>query len=118
MVFLNTFFLSFSSTCHGVSTEEQIDNIIQSALEQYSTAGIAVGVVKGGELIYSKGFGYRDIERKLPVTDETEFPVGSITKNITSFLIAQLVEEGLLEWDAPIQRYLPNIRLTSSIPTE
>ncbi|MCA9290161.1 MAG: serine hydrolase, partial [Phycisphaerales bacterium] len=63
------------------------------------------------EVIYAKGFGRRNVEEDLPVTSRTLFAIGSSSKAFTTFTLATLVEEGRLDWDEPVQTYLPDFRL-------
>ena len=72
--------------------------------------GVAVGVLHEGRP-YSAAFGTTSVDHPLPVTDDTLFQIGSITKTFTATLIMQLVEQGTLELDAPLRRYLPGFRL-------
>jgi CubicO group peptidase (beta-lactamase class C family) len=69
-----------------------------------------VGIVKNDEIVFSETFGVRNQENS-PVTKETLFPVGSVTKSFTSFLLAHYVDQGLLDWDKPIIEDLPHFRL-------
>ena len=66
--------------------------------------GAAFALVMGDET-YVKGFGLRDVERKLPMTAETLYPIASTTKAINATLLALLIEDGLLAWDVPIREY-------------
>lgn len=87
-----------------------IDQRIQKIMTDWNVPGCAVGIIKGGTLVYAKGFGYRDVENKLPVTPNTLFPIGSNTKLFTATAIGFLVEEGKLEWDKPIKTRVPSIQ--------
>lgn len=72
--------------------------------------GVAVGVWhKGRE--YAAGFGVTSVENPLPVTPDTLFQVGSISKTFTGTLLVQLAEQGRLDLDAPVRRYLPELKL-------
>jgi CubicO group peptidase (beta-lactamase class C family) len=86
------------------------DAVVAAALAEGRVPGMGVAVVAGGEVVYSKGFGFRDLERRLPMTADSLFAVGSTTKAMTATLLAMLVDQGKLEWDAPVQRYLPELR--------
>lgn len=79
-------------------------------LKDWNMAGVGVGVVKNGKLVYVKGFGYRDYEKKLPITANTLFQIASNTKLFTSTAIGFLVEEGKLDWDKPIKTFVPSIQ--------
>ena len=85
------------------------DKYIEQVMKDWNSPGIVVGIVIKNELVYSKGFGYRDLENKLPVSSKTLFPIASNTKLFTSVAMGMLVEEGKLAWDEPISKYVPQI---------
>ncbi len=87
-----------------------IDTIMERILKERKAAGFAVAVVEKNKIIYAKGFGYRDYEKKLPVTPNTSFAIGSCTKAFTSMLIGLLNKEGKLEYDKPVREYLPTLK--------
>lgn len=93
------------------------DSHIEKALKDYQVPGLAVGVVVDGHVVYAKGFGYRDLESKLPVTPDTIFAIGSCTKAFTTFLIGNLVDEGKMGWDDPVIDILPEFRLWDQYAT-
>src|SRR5438128_3393960 len=66
---------------------------------------VAVGV--NGRLVWSESFGYADLEHEAPVTAETQFRIGSVSKPLTADAVVQLVEAHRLDLDAPVQRYVP-----------
>jgi CubicO group peptidase (beta-lactamase class C family) len=70
--------------------------------------GVAVGVVERGHLVYAQGFGYRDVENRLPVTPDTLFPLGSASKAFTATTVALLADEGRIALDVPVRTYLPD----------
>ncbi len=91
--------LSFISKINGQSYNldkslKGFDKYIEQVMDDWNTPGIAVGIVVKDELAYWKGFGYRDLENKLPVTSKTLFPIASNTKLFTSVAMGMLVEEG------------------------
>ncbi|MDH4180313.1 MAG: beta-lactamase family protein, partial [Armatimonadota bacterium] len=90
---------------------EGFDGFVERCLEDWEIPGCAVGVVKGGRLIYATGFGLRDVRRGLPVTEQTNFPIKSGTKAFTATAAAMLVDEGKLDWDRPIREYMPSFRM-------
>jgi len=67
-----------------------LDTVLQKVLKDRKAAGFAVAVVSKDKIIYSKGFGYRDYEQKLPVTTNTLFAIGSCTKAFTTSLLGML----------------------------
>jgi len=95
----------------AIALLESFDPLLEKAIKDYQVPGIAVGVIVDGQVVYAKGFGYRDVERKLPINSETLFAVGSCTKAFTTFAIGTLVDQGLLAWDEPVIDILPEFRL-------
>ncbi|MDH4214230.1 MAG: serine hydrolase [Candidatus Thorarchaeota archaeon] len=89
----------------------KFDNHLMETLELWRAPGIAAIAIKDNEVIYSKGFGYRDVANKLLMTKDTTHPIASCTKSFTSTAIAMLVDEGKLEWNTPIQEFIPRFRL-------
>ncbi|PSL35925.1 serine hydrolase [Chitinophaga ginsengisoli] len=86
-----------------------IDKIVDKVLQDWHTAGVAIAVVEKDKIIYAKGFGYRDYEKKLPVTPNTVFAIGSCTKAFTSGLLGILRQEGKLDFETPVRQYLPEL---------
>ena len=94
-----------------------IDDYIHPSMEAWHAPGVALAVVKDGEVILKKGYGFRNVEEELPVTPETVFPLASITKSFTAMGVALLVDEGKLAWDTPVRDYLPWFRLEDDYVT-
>jgi len=69
--------------------------------------GVQVAVAIDGTLVWSEGFGHADAARRRPVTRETQFRIGSVSKPLTAAAVALLYEQGKLDLDAPVQRYVP-----------
>lgn len=70
--------------------------------------GVQVAVGMDGKVVWSEGFGYANIGRSVPVTAETQFRIGSVSKPLTAAALALLYERGQLDLDAPVQRYVPS----------
>jgi CubicO group peptidase (beta-lactamase class C family) len=94
------------------------DEFMAKAMAEFKVPGAAVAVVKDGTIVLSKGYGYRDRERKLPVTGSTIFPIASITKSFTVTALGTLADEGRLDWDRPVREYLPGFRMHDEVATE
>lgn len=90
-----------------------IDSTLNQVLKDQYVAGFAVAIVKGNGVIYSKGFGYRDVAQKKPVTPNTLFAIGSSTKAFTSSLIGLLEKEDKLKLDDKAVSHLPQLRFIS-----
>ena len=95
-----------------------IDDTIQEMMAEWKVPGIAVAVIKDGEIILNRGYGLRDIEKKLPMTENTLLAVGSCTKAFTATAIAMLVDEGVLGWDKPVRHYLPTFGMDDPVANE
>lgn len=97
---------------------EGYDALVSGMIDAWKVPGLAVAIVKDGEVVYAKGFGYRDREKKLPVTPDTLFAIGSSTKAFTTFVLGELVDEGKLDWDKPVATFLPGFRLYDQTTTD
>src|SRR5215211_4466921 len=85
------------------------DDFIIAAMNEHPLPGLAVAIVQDGAVVYGKGFGRADGER--PVTLDTVFHIGSITKTMTAIGVLQLVERGRVDLDAPASSYLRAVSL-------
>jgi CubicO group peptidase (beta-lactamase class C family) len=84
----------------------------------WKVPGLAIAIVKDGEVIYAKGHGLRDVAKKLPMTADTLLPIGSSTKAFTTAVMASLVDEGKLDWEKPIRTWLPWFKLQDPVATD
>ncbi len=100
------------------TTLEGFSGFIQDVLDEWRSPGAAIAIIKDGEMIFEEGFGYRNVENRLPVTTNTLFAIGSCTKAFTTTLIGMLVDDGLLDWDSPVRDYLPEFRMDDPYITE
>ena len=73
--------------------------------------GAVLAIVRDEKVIFARGFGVADIEKKTPVTPDTPFFIGSATKAFTATLVGMLVDEGRMQWDDPVEKYLPQFKL-------
>lgn len=97
---------------------EGFDAFVASCMDELKVPGLAVAVVKDGRLIYARGFGWRDLDKKLPVTPRTLFGIGSCSKAFTATTMGILVDEGRLDWDKPVRAYLPDFVLADPVASE
>ncbi|SMD42953.1 CubicO group peptidase, beta-lactamase class C family [Aquiflexum balticum DSM 16537] len=89
---------------------EGLDSELNKVLETWNAAGFAVAVVEKDKIIYSKGFGYKDYENKIPITPNTLFAIGSSSKAFTSGLLGILREEKKLSFDDSPSKHIPDLR--------
>ena len=90
-----------------------IDRYLDSLMKEWNIPGMALGIVYRDQLVYAKGYGYRDLEKKLPVDANTIFPIASNTKLFTATLACMLQEEGKLDLNAPVRTYMPALRFST-----
>jgi CubicO group peptidase (beta-lactamase class C family) len=89
---------------------EQLATLITQKMSEYSVPGVAFGMVKAGRTTF-RGFGVTNVDDPLPITPDTIFPVASISKTVTATAIMRLVEQGKVDLEAPVQKYLPGFRV-------
>jgi CubicO group peptidase (beta-lactamase class C family) len=92
-------------------SERVVDSIVARALATFATPGVAVAVIQDDKVIVAKGYGVRRLGDTARVTPTTRFGIASNSKIFTASAIGMLVEEGKLEWDAPVIRYLPQFAM-------
>ncbi len=93
------------------------DAILGDALKTWRTPGVAAVIVRDDKVIYLKGAGVRELGKDDPVTPDTVFAVGSLTKAFTATAIAQLIDDGKMGWDDPVRGRLPHSAWPTRWPT-
>ena len=96
---------------------EGFDAFMARIMEDWQIPGVAVGVIHDGEIVLASGFGLRDVENRLPVTEHTTMAIGSNSKSFTVTMMAMLVDDGRLDWDEPVRDFLPDFRLYDEFAT-
>jgi len=89
---------------------DAIDAYVQEQMQEMRIPGAALGIVKGDEIVHLEGFGDADDSGRV-VTPRTPFKIGSTSKSFTALAVMQLVEDGKVDLDAPVQRYIPWFRV-------
>jgi len=97
---------------------KDLDSIVTRGLEGLTVPGAAIAVVRNGQVVLAKGYGYRDLEKKTPVTADTLMAIGSSSKAFTTFTLAVLADQGKFEWDTPLRRYIPWFKLYDPAASE
>ena len=87
---------------------EQARALVHADIAERDYPGIAIAVSVDGETVWSEGFGYADLEHRVPMSPSVKFRVGSISKSMTAAAVASLVEDGRLDLDSPVQKYVPS----------
>ncbi|MEW6736312.1 MAG: serine hydrolase, partial [Acidobacteriota bacterium] len=93
---------------------KEVDSYLGAIMASRPIPGIAVGIVKGDRLIFSKGYGTRHLQEGGDVVPEMVFHTASVSKTFVATAIMQLVEKGQIELDAPVTRYLPHFTLADN----
>ena len=91
-----------------------LDNQIDNLRERFHNVGLAIAVIEKGETIYTKGYGFRDLEQKIPVDTNTVFGIGSITKSFTASLLGMLEADGKLSLSDRPSEYIPELKFHNS----
>ncbi len=85
----------------------QARKMVKELVAQQNIPGLSVAVAVDGEIVWSEGFGFADLETRVEVRPLTRFRVGSVSKLLTAAGVARLYDQGRLDLDAPVQRYMP-----------
>lgn len=93
-----------------------LDNYIRTKKQELDAEGVSISVISKKDVLFGKGYGYSDKERQTAVTPLTLFGVGSVSKVITGIAIMQLVEQGLIDLDAPLEDYIPGFNYKTHFP--
>jgi len=88
-----------------------LDTIIRNDLKKQRIPGAAVALVHEGRVIFSRCYGYADTGKKVPITEDTYFMVGSLTKSFTALAVLKLIEQGKIDPNIDIKTYLPGFSI-------
>lgn len=105
-VFFCLYFLSFSQI-----EEKKLDELIQNTIKTFDVPGMSVGIIKDGKTVYSKGFGIRSMNTKQKMDDQTLVGIASNSKGFTGTALAILVDEGKLNWDDKVTKFIPEFQM-------
>src|SRR5438552_3277420 len=98
----------------AIAAEQQLqdfDEFVRATMQDWKLPGLAIAIVKDGEVILSQGFGKRNVAQELDVTPNTLFAIASCTKAFTATALGILVDEGKLDWNTPVRNYIPTFKL-------
>lgn len=108
--------ITFHTACQEMEWTQRfpgLDQEVESLMEEFHAAGLAMGVLEKGGLTYSNAFGYRDAEQELPVDINTLFGIGSVTKAFTAATLGILEGKGMLSLSHQPQRYIKELRFNN-----
>ncbi|HEU4563016.1 MAG TPA: serine hydrolase domain-containing protein [Gemmatimonadaceae bacterium] len=89
-------------------TIDRARSLVRDSVAALALSGYSIAVAVDGRIVWSEGFGWADIENRIPLTPRTRLRVGSVSKPLTAAAVALLVERGRLDLDTPVQRYVPD----------
>ena len=101
----------------NIHQQDNLDSVLNAVRKHYNAPGFSVAVIKNDSLIYVKGFGLRDIQRNLPATPQTLYPIGSNTKAFTVAVLAKLLSDGH-SLDDKVIKYLPGFHMQDGRESE
>ena len=96
---------------YGQMSSREIDSLVNAAKQEFNIPGVAIGVVKDGEIIHAKGYGVTSLKSKKPVNKHTNFAIASLSKAFTTTALAILVEEGKIGWNDKVSTYIPEFKM-------
>ncbi len=113
-IFISIICFSFSFTLFAQLPSDKrlkgLDTFVTRILKGFNAPGVSIAVIEKGKVVYTGGFGYRDMDKKLPVTENTQFGIGSCTKAFTASMLGMLEAEGKVDIDKPVRNYLPELK--------
>ena len=90
------------------SAAAEAREVVQAWLAEHDAPGLTIAVMAAGKIVWSQGFGMADLENGVPVRPHTKMRIGSVSKSLTSIAVGLLYEQGKLNLDAPVQKYVPS----------
>jgi len=112
------FFITLIADAQPAFVSDSLDQYIRRGMQHWQVPGLAIVVVKDGKTVVLKGYGVRNIERKEPVDEHTQFFIASNTKLFTGTALAHLEYLGKLSLNDPIRKYHPDYRLYNDTSTQ
>jgi CubicO group peptidase (beta-lactamase class C family) len=97
------------SHCNRSQVAAQVETLLAAQAAKHSIGGMTVGVVCGPDLVWTKSYGYADMERGKLATQDTVYRIGSITKQFTGLMLLQLVEHGKVKLSSTVRTYFPDV---------
>lgn len=119
--FISTFSQSVSAQTAQTQTSGElqtrlakIEEKVEARRKELGIPGMSLAIVKNGEVVMSKGFGYKDFEKQIPVTADTQFAIGSATKAFTALSVLMSQDEGKLSLDESPRRFIPYFKINDA----
>ena len=97
---------------------KELEDFVTQQMSDFNVPSMSIAVVQGEEAIYTKCFGYKDVENQIAPDENTVYAIASLSKAMTATCVGILVDEGKLSWDVPVINYLPEFRLQDEFATK
>ena len=94
-----------------------VDRYVGTVMSEWKVPGLSIGIIRDGQVILAKGYGFRDVEQRLPVTPRTLMAIGSNTKSFTAVLLSMMADSGKLDFEKPVRDYLNDFQLYDEYAT-
>src|SRR5262249_49163384 len=115
LALLLTFSFCRSTTrAQSASTMDEIENLTAAEFGREPTGSLNIAIVSGGQLVWTKSYGYANIEKKTPATADTVYRIGSVTTQFTALMLLQLAAEGKVHLSDPVAKYFPEVNKIQS----
>lgn len=109
---LSLFVILLYTSAYAQVNLDKIDNYIKQAVLDSKAPGLAVAIVKDSQVVFSKAYGFADIEKEIPLTTQSLFNIASCTKAFVSAIVAKQVDEGKLSWSDKVIDFIPYFKLS------
>lgn len=106
--FILTFFITL---IFGQVDDKKLDELIQNTMKTFDVPGMSVGIIKDGTIIYSKGHGLASLTSKQSMNENTLVGIASNSKGFTATALAILADEGKLNWDDKVTKFIPEFQM-------
>ncbi len=116
--FLSTLLLFIACNINAQYTDQQIDSLVNHALEKFEVVGTAIAIVKDGRIVHNKGYGVKSVQNGDKVDEHTNFAIASNSKAFTTMALAMLVEEGKIDWKDKVIEHIPEFKMYNAYVTE
>jgi CubicO group peptidase (beta-lactamase class C family) len=94
-----------------------LGKFVETAQQKLGVPGVSIGLIQGGKVVFTGGFGVREFDKKTPVDGDTKYIIASNTKALTTLMLAKLVEEKKLTWETTATSLLPSFKLGNAETT-
>lgn len=99
-------FVAFACSAFSVANPAAVNREVQRYMTFFMSPGVSVAVVRDGKIVFSKGYGIADLESQKPVTESTQFKIGSVSKPILAIAVMLLKQDGKLALDDPVSKFI------------